>query len=109
VLVPINKSRCHYQSLGIDGLLACDSALGNDNNSTIFNAYIGYRVVFRFRVHDPAAVDDQLVLVKFLHFVPPLMVVGTSSVVLVFINGIAKSLMQLLASQSLGGCPQVSG
>ena len=66
VVVPVgvDKPRRHHMAGGIDGFLAGDLVLGDDGDLAALDADVGDRVIIGFRVHDPAVVDDQVVVVR---------------------------------------------
>ena len=62
MLVAIDKSRCNHQPFGIDGFLACNLVFSDDGDLAVLNADVGDGVLLGFRVHDPASVDDQVII-----------------------------------------------
>jgi len=62
VRVGVDKTRRHHQPLGVDGLLPFNLVLGDDGDPAVLDADVGYGVILGFRVHDPAVVDDQIVI-----------------------------------------------
>jgi len=62
VEVRVDEAWRHDQAAGIDGLFSGYPGLGDDRDPAVSDTHIGYPVVHRLRVHHPAAVDDQVVL-----------------------------------------------
>ncbi len=52
------------EALGVDGLPALNLVLGNGDNLVALDADIGDIVVHRLRVHYPAIVDDQIIVLR---------------------------------------------